>query len=211
MRDGREDARISPGRNMLGILILVSIVSTSPLSPLLRKLEDTGYLTGSFSQTDFWALTLEEESSSGTMHLAPPDLFRLSYSCPSGSATGYDGSVLYTVEPDLRQVIVYSSGEPESFLHLLSECDDSTLCQILRSGGDSLMVRLDGDFGQGISRIEVGYTISDSLPYIFSTTDYNGNTTTYWLTGLTAASGYSEDVFGFSVPEGYEVIDPEAM
>ncbi len=196
---------------MIQLLVLLTSISSSPLSPLLEKLSDTGYMTGSFSQTDFWALTLEEESSSGTMHLALPDLFRLSYSDPEGSATGYDGTVLYTVEPDLHQVIIYPSREPESFLHLLSQCDDSTICRTLESGDDSLIFELEGDFGQGISLMEVGFALSDSLPFLFSTTDYNGNTTTYRLWDLITSADYPAGVFSFPAPEGYEIIDPEGM
>ncbi|MBN2587910.1 MAG: outer membrane lipoprotein carrier protein LolA [Candidatus Fermentibacteraceae bacterium] len=196
---------------MIQLLALLAAVSSSPLSPLLDKLSDTGYMTGSFSQTDFWALTLEEESSSGIMHLALPDLFRLSYSDPEGSETGFDGTVLYTVEPDLRQVIIYPSREPESFLHLLSQCDDSTICRTLESGEDSLLFELEGDFGQGIRLMEVGFTLSDSLPFLFSTTDYNGNTTTYRLRDLVTSADCPDGVFSFSAPDGYEIIDPEGM
>jgi outer membrane lipoprotein-sorting protein len=193
------------------LLLFIAALSSSPLSPLLQKLEGTGYMTGQFSQTDFWALTLEEESSSGTMHLALPDLFRLSYTEPPGSATGYDGAVLYTIEPRLRQAVIYSSREPESFLHLLTRCNDSTLCVTLECGEDSMLVELEGDFGQGINRMEVGFTMSDSLPFLFSTTDYNGNTTSYRLWDLSTADRYPPGVFSFSLPEGYEIIDPEAM
>ena len=194
---------------VLKALLLIAAFSSSPVSPLLEKLRETAYMTGSFRQSDMWALTLEEETSCGTMHLARPRLFRLSYSDPDGRATGYDGSVLYTVEPDLGQVILYPSREPDSFLHLLEQCADSTLQRTVESTGDSLFVSLRGDFGQGISFIEVGFTVSDSLPFTFSTTDYNGNTTTYDLWDITTSEQVPQGVFDLEVPQGFEVIDPE--
>lgn len=196
---------------MLSALILASLIASSPLSPLLRKMENTEYMTGLFEQTDRWALTLQEETSDGTMHLGRPDLFRLSYSGPRGGATGYDGSVLYTVEDDIEQVIIYPSREPGSFLHLLDRCSDSTLTEVLHSGNDSLVVRLDGEFGEGITSMTVGFTLSDSLPFLFSSTDCNGNRTTYRLREVSTFDDLPDGVFALNVPEGYEVVDPEAM
>lgn len=194
---------------MTPVLLLTAAVIASPLDPLISKLEEAGYMTGSFRQVDFWALTLEEEVSAGTMHLARPDLFRLSYDDPPGAETGFDGSVLYTVEPEVEQVIIYGDREPGSFLHLLEETGDSTACRVLDTGPDSTRVELEGDFGQGIVLMEVGFTTSDSLPYLFSTTDLNGNRTTYLLHGVTAAGSVPDGVFVLRVPEGYETVQPE--
>ncbi|OPL19115.1 MAG: hypothetical protein AVO35_12195 [Candidatus Aegiribacteria sp. MLS_C] len=194
---------------MIPVLLLTAAVCSSPLDPLLAKLEAAVYMTGSFRQVDFWALTLEDEVSVGTMHLARPDLFRLSYDDPAGAETGFDGSVLYTVEPEVEQVVIYGDREPGSFLHLLEEAGDSTACRILDTGPDSTRVELEGDFGQGIILMEVGFTVSDSLPYLFSTTDLNGNSTTYMLHGITASGSVPQGVFGLVVPEGYETVEPE--
>lgn len=196
---------------MIQLLMLSAVLMTSPVTPLLEKLRDTAYMTGSFQQADHWALTLEEEFSSGTMHLAQPDLFKLAYSDPPGAATGYDGSALYTVEPDLQQVLLYPSREPESFLHLLDQCSDTTLSRVVESRDDSLLVALEGDFGEGINRIEVGFTLSDSLPFLFATTDYNGNTTEYRIWDISTAADHPEGVFSYSVPEGYRIITPGEM
>ncbi|MCD4775451.1 MAG: outer membrane lipoprotein carrier protein LolA [Candidatus Aegiribacteria sp.] len=196
---------------MLHSYLLVSILALSPLSPLLEKMKNTVFMTGSFTQTDSWALTLEEETSSGTMYIAQPDLFLLSYSEPEGSATGYDGSVLYTLEPDLQQVLLYPSREPGSFLHLIEKCADSTVTETIQYSGDSISVELEGDFGDGINRMEVGFTLSDSLPFLFSTTDYNGNRTAYEMWDVTAGDSYPEDVFQLVIPDGYTVVNPEEM
>lgn len=196
---------------MSSIAIFTAALFLSPLDPLIDKLENTEYMTGSFVQTDFWALTLEEEVSSGIMHLARPDLFRLCYDDPAGAETGYDGSVLYTVEPDIGQVMVYGSREPESFLHLLEQCGDSTICRVTDQDPDTMVVELEGDFGQGIGSMEVGFCLSDSLPFLFSTTDFNGNTTTYRISGIVTSGTVPEGVFLLRIPEGFELVDPEGV
>jgi len=194
---------------MFFICLLFATTATSPVNPLLEKMRNTVFMTGSFVQTDEWALTLEEETSSGTMYIAQPDLFLLSYSEPAGSETGYDGSVLYTIEPDLDQVFLYPSGEPGSFLHLIEKCADSSVTETTLYSGDSVTVELAGDFGEGINRMKVGFTLSDSLPFFFSTTDYNGNMTSYEMREVTTADSYPEDTFQLVVPDGYAVVNPE--
>ena len=196
---------------MLNLIFMVCITASSPLNPLLEKMRSTVYMTGSFIQTDSWALTLEEEVSSGTMYIAQPDLFLLSYSEPEGSSIGYDGSILYTVEPELDQVLLYPSGEPGSFLHMIEKCSDSTAAETLQYSGDSLIVSLEGDFGEGINHMEVGFTISDSLPFLFTTSDYNGNTTSYDLWDISTSDTYQDNTFQLNVPDGYTVVNPEEM
>ena len=193
------------------ILILLIAAEGSAAEPLVEKMRNTEFMTGDFVQTDRWALTLEEETSSGTMYIARPDLFLLSYSDPEGYRKGYDGSVLYTVEPDLEQVILYTSSEPGSFLHMLDRCTDPAVTETVVSRGDSVRVIMEGDLGQGISVMEVAFTSADSLPYYFSTTDYNGNVTSYTISGVTASNTFSIEDFQLTVPEGYAVVEPEEM
>ncbi|MEN8208024.1 MAG: outer membrane lipoprotein carrier protein LolA [Candidatus Fermentibacteria bacterium] len=196
---------------MLYLCLLLSMTASSSINPLLEKLRNTEFLTGSFTQTDFWALTLEEEISSGTLYLGHPNLFLLSYTEPAGAAKGFDGSVLYTIEADLQQVILYTSGEPGSFLHILEQSSDTTVTESVQMEGDSLIVLLEGDFGEGISRMKVGYTLSDSLPFLFCTTDYNGNRTDYSIWNLTTAVTCPENTFQLILPDGYTVVNPEEM
>ena len=196
---------------MLNLFLLISITASSSMSPLLEKMRNTVFMTGSFIQTDSWALTLEEETSSGTLYLGHPDLFLLAYTEPAGAAMGFDGSVLYTIEADLQQVILYPSGEPGSFLHMLEKCADSTIAETLQLSGDSLIILLEGDFGEGISRMKAGFTISDSLPFLFSTTDYNGNSTEYKIWNLTTDDYSPESVFQLTIPDGYTIVNPEEM
>lgn len=193
---------------MLYIALLSSIIAVSPLDPLLEKMQNSVFMTGFFSQTDIWALTLEEEISSGTMYIAHPDLFLLKYTDPQGAGTGYDGSSFYTIEPDIRQVIIYPGREPGSFLHMIEKCADSSAAVTIEYNNDSLLVFLEGDFGEGLIRMEVGFTSSDSLPFLFGTTDVNGNSTLYNMWNIEIESGFPEGIFDMDVPDGYTVINP---
>ena len=199
--------RIPTSSGTLSVLLALAAVSAaSPLDALVARLEGAGFLTGSFVQTDRWALTLEEESSSGTLFMAPPNLFLLDYSDPSGKRTGFDGEVLYTVDPSFRQVIVYPEGDPASFAGMLEHFSDTTLVCGVEIEGDSVLVSLSGDLGEGISSMLVGYTVSDSLPWLFGTTDVNGNSTMYTVGGIETVETAPDGFFEMSVPEGFELI-----
>ena len=193
---------------MLYIALFYSIIAVSPLEPLLEKMQNATFMTGFFSQTETWALTLEEEISSGTMYIAHPDLFLLKYTDPQGAGTGYDGSCFFTIEPDIRQVIIYPGREPGKFLHMIEKCADSSAAETVEYNNDSLFVLLEGDFGEGIVRMIVGFTASDSLPFLFGTTDVNGNCTSYRMWNIEIESSIPEGIFDMVVPDGYTVINP---
>ncbi|GEM_PF-426541 len=198
--------------NLIALIsAFVISVGASALEPLISRIDDAGYLTGSFSQTDIWALTLEEETSEGTLHIAHPNLFLLAYSEPSGCCTGYDGEMLYTIEADVEQVILYPSSEPASFLHLIERAADSTSLETVELLGDSVVVHLQGDLGQGITGMTVGYTLSDSLPFFFETRDANGNRTAYRMWDIEVTDLPVEDVFVMNIPDGYLLVEPEGM
>lgn len=194
----------------MNTILITSLIFASLLDPLIAKLEISVFMTGNFTQTDVWALTLEENTSEGLLYLAQPDFFRLDYSPESGGGSnGFDGEVIFNIEPEYEQVIVYISEEHGSFLHLLEECNDSSLITSEEIREDSLMLILDGDFGGGINRIEVGYLLTDSLPYYFKTTDVNGNSTAYLLGGLEVYSEIPDGTFDLVVPDNYELVEPE--
>jgi outer membrane lipoprotein-sorting protein len=195
--------------NML--LTLVMVLCGSGLQPLIARIGDAGYLTGGFTQTDEWALTLEEEISEGVMHLAHPDLFLLEYHDPEGFRSGYDGEYLYTVEADVEQVILYPSSGPGSFLHMIERASDSSAVELVEIAGDSMTVIIQGDLGQGITSMTVGYTLSDSLPFLFSTRDANGNRTSYLMRDLEVADSCAPGIFQMTVPDGYMLVEPEGL
>lgn len=188
-------------------LLTAAAVSASPLDPLTARLEGAAFLRGDFVQTDVWALTLEEETSTGILFLAPPDLFLLEYSDPPGKRMGFDGENLYTVDALFEQVILYEGSEPGNFLNMLERFSDTTLVSSIYSSGDSLTVSLSGDLGEGISTMVVGYTMSDSLPWLFRTTDVNNNVTSYSIRGIEIEAVQPVAFFAMVVPEGFELID----
>ncbi len=197
--------------NPIVLAVLMMSAEGSGLEPLMTRLNDAGYLTGSFVQADLWALTLEEETSTGTLHIAHPNLFLLEYSDPPGWRTGFDGEMLYTVEADIQQVILYPSSEPGSFLHLIERAADSSSAETVEVLGDSVIVHLQGDLGEGITRMSVGFTMTDSLPFLFETGDANGNLTSYRMRDLVVMDAPVPGTFEMVIPEGFTVVDPEGM
>lgn len=183
----------------------------SPVDPVVTRLRDAGMLEARFVQTDHWALTLVDEVSGGTVVLAPPNLFRLEYADPADRVFGYDGETLYTIEPETMQVVVHGGGGPGSFLHLLETAADPDTAVRTELGGDSVLVELEGDFGEGITRMSVGFTTSDSLPWFFETVDCNGNRTSWLFSGFTVHDSVDRSLFDLDVPAGYELLDAGAM
>jgi outer membrane lipoprotein-sorting protein len=187
-------------------LIFLLFATAGLLDPLTARLEDSVFLTGDFVQTDTWALTLETGISRGVMYLAHPNLFRLDFADPPGRITGCDGASVYTVEPLYSEVIVYGNSSPEGFLHLLRRAGDEGM-DISGETADGLVtVTVRGDLGGGISTLRVRYSVSDSLPDLFYTSDVNGNTTEWALSGLETRRQVPEGLFDMPVPDGYSVV-----
>jgi outer membrane lipoprotein-sorting protein len=195
----------------LTLIAATSAMASSPVDPVLERLAGAGMLEAAFTQTDHWALTLMDEESSGMVYLGPPNLFRLLYTDPPGRSLGYDGSDLYTIEPEARQVLIHRTGEPESFLALLEEARDPEVVTMTQQSGDSVVTVLEGDFGEGITEMSIAYTASDSLPYFFETIDCNGNSTTWVFSSFTVHSSLDQTLFDLEIPEGYELLDAGAM
>ncbi len=179
---------------------------SSLLDPLTLKLSETGFLSGTFVQTDTWALTRETEVSRGVMGIAHPNLFRLDYSTPPGRVTGCDGGSVYTIDPLYSEVVVYGDSGAEGFLHLLERADDEGMVTEEHTNGDEVAVTVTGDLGGGISSMEVRYNRSDSLPFYFSTSDVNGNLTVWSLSDLETAGEPPSGYFRMTVPAGYTTV-----
>ena len=144
-----------------------------------------------------------------SVRAAPPNLFLLEYTDPAGKRMGFDGENLYTVDALFRQVILYGDSDPGSFPGMLEHFSDTTLVCSVETDGDSVVVSLTGDLGEGISSMVVGYTASDSLPWLFSTRDLNGNVTSYSVCGVEIESSTPDGFFTMVVPPGFELIDSE--
>ncbi len=186
-------------------LILCALAGSTLLQPLSERLEDAVYITGSFIQTDYWALTLDYEQASGTMHLAHPNLFLLQYSDITGRSMGCTGSEVFTVDPEFEEILVYS-GSPTGFLHILSSVSEDDCTIVSSTGGDSITVIASGEFQGGVSEITAGYTFSDSLPFLFATTDVNGNSTSWSISDI-QISDTVPDIFSIPDIAGYSTVD----
>ena len=186
------------------MLYLILICQLS-LDGLRAKMETIEYLTGSFIQTDYWALTLDSEQSSGILHLARPNLFLLQYDDLEGRATGSTGDQVYTVDPEFQEILLYT-GSPAGFLHILTSGEQGSGENSSTQCGDSVTVTLSGVFDGGITTITAGYTLADSLPFLLSTVDANGNTTCWELSDLTQSDSPA-DVFRIPEIPGYAIVD----
>ena len=193
----------------MNFLIFSLFAVVSQLQPLSDRLEETQYMTGSFVQTDYWALTMDSEVSSGELHLAQPNLFLLEYSDSDGRAMGCTGTEVYTVDPEFLEILVYS-GSPSGFLHLLSTASDDNADTVTSESGDSITVVASGSFEGSIVEITAGYTLSDSLPFLFSTLDSNGNSTTWTISDLSIQE-VVPDIFTVPDLEGYSVVDAGSL
>lgn len=189
----------------MNILLILILAGASLLQPLSLRLEDTTYMTGTFVQRDYWALTLDSEESSGTMHLAHPNRFLLQYNDSDGKVMGCTGSEVFTVDPVFAEILVYS-GSPTGFLHLLSSASESDCTVASTESGDSITVTASGSFQGGVTEIMAGYTLSDSLPFFFSTTDTNGNSTSWTISDL-QISDTVPDIFSIPDLSGYSLVD----
>lgn len=186
-------------------ILLAALVCNPSLAPLTEKLSSIVYLTGNFTQTDYWALTLDSEETSGILHLSHPNLFLLEYDDVQGRATGCTGDLVFTVDPDFQEILVYT-GTPTGFLHILSSPGEGLASTVFTENGDSLTVTISGEFDGGITGITAGYTLSDSMPYFLSTVDMNGNSTSWELMNL-SVSDTAPDVFKVPDLPGYSMVD----
>lgn len=195
---------------MTALLLLMTLSLPSPeapLEPLNSRLERSAGLSGEFTRTDYLVLTMESDTSRGSFLLASPNLFLLDFCEPDGKLIGFDGDRSYTVEPATRQVVVYRQRSPDSFVGTLRSYDDSSMVDSMTISGDSVTVWLQGA-GAGIETVTAGYTLSDSLPFLYATADANGNTITYRLHAVEAGPAPDEAAFDLHVPEGYSVASP---
>lgn len=189
--------------------MLLLLLACSLLDPLTTKIGNTVFLTGTFVQTETWALTRESEVTRGVMGLAHPNLFRLSFTDPEGRVTGCDGSSVFTVEPLYREVVIYDGASPEGFLHLLNRAREEGMPIQEDIQGDRVTLTVTGDLGGGISSLVVTYSAADSLPRQFATLDVNGNRTEWSFTGLSSQGSWPSGYFDLAVPDGYSVLAGE--
>ena len=179
----------------------------APLEPLNSRLEQAEGLAGRFRRLDYRVLTMESDTSRGSFLLANPNLFLLEFTDPSGRRMGFDGTDSYTVEPSSRQVMIYSGQRPSSFLGTLGAYRDSSLVDSVSVAGDSVTVWLEGH-GGGIRTVVAGYTLSDSLPFLYATEDANGNRITYLIDSVRVSGPVDLPAFALDIPEGYAVARP---
>lgn len=194
---------------MTALLLLTAAVQTaSPLDPLISRMDEVVFLEADFVQRDYWALTMEWETSGGHLLMAAPNLFRLDYTDPGGRVMGFDGEQVFTIEPSTRQVILTGEGEPSSFMTFLDLGSDESVVLESETSGDTVTVTLGGDLGEGITGMEVAFCSADSLPLYLATVDSNGNRTSWSLSGTSVSRTCDPGAFEMEIPAGYQLVRP---
>jgi outer membrane lipoprotein-sorting protein len=194
---------------MTALLLLAAAVQTSsPLDPLIARMEEVVSLEADFVQRDYWALTMEWETSTGHLLIAAPNLFRLEYSDPPGRVMGFDGEQVFTVEPSTRQVVLTGEGGPSSFLTFLDLGSDESVVLGSEASGDTVTVTLGGELGEGITGMEVCFSSSDSLPLYLATVDANGNRSSWSLSRASVSRTCDTGAFEMEIPAGYQLVRP---
>jgi outer membrane lipoprotein-sorting protein len=189
-------------------LLAAAVQSSSPLDPLTARMDDVVFLEADFVQRDYWALTMEWETSTGHLLLAAPNLFRLEYTDPEGRMMGFDGEQVFTIEPSTRQVILTGEGEPSSFMTFLDLGSDESVVLESETSGDTVTVSLGGDLGEGITGMDVAFCSSDSLPLYLATVDANGNRTSWSLSHASVSRTCDPGAFEMALPAGYQLVRP---
>ena len=110
-RIARRFSRITVGL-ALGLLLAAPAMAGAR-DELVRFTRNLDGLQGQFSQQVFDANGRAKESSSGTVAVAAPRLFRWEYLKPFTQLIVADGDKVWIYEPDLQQATVKTQGEEE--------------------------------------------------------------------------------------------------
>ena len=97
----------------LGLAVFAGTAFAGARDDLARFTSGLKGLEGRFSQQVFDANGRAKESSSGTVAVAAPRLFRWEYSKPFAQLIVADGRKVWVYEPDLQQATVRPQGEEE--------------------------------------------------------------------------------------------------
>jgi outer membrane lipoprotein carrier protein len=125
------------------LAVLSLLLSTSALAGARDDLDAFTHnlkgLQGQFTQTVFDANGKPKESSSGSLALSAPRLFRWEYTKPYEQLVIADGGKVWVYDPDLAQVTVRPQGEQEQNSPLATLIDPSRLdrdYQVVETGID---------------------------------------------------------------------------
>ncbi len=112
---------------LLGLALLAGTAFAGARDELVRFTTGLKGLEGQFSQQVFDANGRAKESSSGTVAVSMPRLFRWEYVKPFAQLIVADGQQVWIYEPDLQQATVKTQGEEERNSPLVALFDPARL------------------------------------------------------------------------------------
>ncbi|KAF1690642.1 outer membrane lipoprotein chaperone LolA [Pseudoxanthomonas koreensis] len=112
---------------LLGLVLFAGTAFAGARDELVRFTSGLKGLEGSFSQQVFDANGRAKESSTGTVAVSAPRLFRWEYLKPFAQLIVADGQKVWIYEPDLQQATVKVQGEEERNSPLVALFDPARL------------------------------------------------------------------------------------
>lgn len=155
------------------------------------------------------------ESSSGTLALSTPRLFRWEYVKPYPQLIVADGRTVWVYDPDLQQVTRRSQGPQEQDSPLAALIDpskldrDFTVTEAGTSGGlNWLELRPKATDNAAFEQARLGFG-SDGTPTRMEIQDSLGQRTTIGFSGWKRNPTFARDTFRYTPPAGVDVVGEE--
>lgn len=156
-----------------------------------------------------------KESSSGTLALSAPRLFRWEYVKPYPQLIVADGRTVWVFDPDLQQVTRRSQGSEEQDSPLAALIDPSKLDRDFSvaeagtaDGLDWLELRPKRAENAAFERARLGFGSDGSLSRM-EIHDTLGQRTTIGFSGWQRNPTFAADTFRYTPPEGVDVVGEE--
>ncbi|MGY0633043.1 outer membrane lipoprotein chaperone LolA [Luteimonas sp. A478] len=168
-------------------------------------------LQGNFSQQVYDGSGRLRESSSGSVALSAPRLFRWEYENPYPQLIIADGTRVWVYDPDLEQVTVRPQGEEEQSNPLAALIDPAMLDRdfVIGKGGtrdglEWLEIAPRQATDAGFQNAQLGF--ADSSLVKMEILDALGQRTTIEFSNWQKNPSFAADAFRFTPPPGVDVV-----
>lgn len=183
-----------------------------------RARESTSTLMAKFDQTKVFILFDEEETSRGVVYFTQPDRIRWQYAEPDRSATVINGTVGWSVFPDIEQVQKFEleGSRTNKVLSIvgfgrcnvpLTESFDISLSRGKKGTFVLNMRPTDEDITPYFSGVNLTLDGEDYLPRQIELQERSGDVLRFLFSDLQKDIELEPALFEYKVPDGYEVVE----
>ncbi|NYZ64317.1 outer membrane lipoprotein chaperone LolA [Luteimonas deserti] len=172
-------------------------------------------LEGQFTQQVTDGNGRVKETSSGTLALSAPRLFRWEYVKPYPQLIVADGRTVWVYDPDLQQVTRRSQGSQEQDSPLAALIDPAKLDRDFNvepagssAGLNWLQLRPKRSDNAAFERARLGFAADGALSRM-EIHDTLGQRTTIGFSGWTRNPTFARDTFRYTPPAGVDVVGEE--